>query len=98
MQITKCPVCEGRGIVKPEFYYEPSEKGPQKCRACEGRGIFKDAPFYTNPPLTHPNPYVSPSTWTYGVSTTAIPASREKPNEITLTGADGSFSFGTIGD
>ena len=42
----KCPVCEGRGTVPPNFYEQlPTASGETglptraKCRSCSGRGI-----------------------------------------------------------
>lgn len=43
----KCPVCDGRGIVPPSFYYTikglggvTSNTSPDKCRSCDGRGVI----------------------------------------------------------
>jgi len=38
--IVKCPVCEGRGIVKPGFYYYPPDGFPTRCRRCTGSGTI----------------------------------------------------------
>jgi hypothetical protein len=38
-----CPVCGGRGIVPPGFYWPSSGMGtvavPEPCRACDGIGV-----------------------------------------------------------
>ena len=45
-EITKCPVCNGNGLVSAGFYSHPGDchfwsgtgVNPEVCRSCEGKG------------------------------------------------------------
>lgn len=42
MAVHKCPVCNGRGTVRCEFYGEEITTGGDRlpCRACGGKGVI----------------------------------------------------------
>ena len=45
MKPYKCPVCEGRGVVPPNFYSGLGYVGDTTnitCQACQGKGIVWD--------------------------------------------------------
>ena len=38
----RCPICEGRGLVRTDFYLvgTRASTAPEKCRSCAGTGVL----------------------------------------------------------
>jgi len=35
----KCPICDGRGTVTGNFYYQHTTEASTRCKSCSGNGI-----------------------------------------------------------
>ena len=35
----KCPICDGRGTVPVDFYYQQTTEVSTRCKSCSGNGI-----------------------------------------------------------
>lgn len=51
--ISKCPICDGKGIVKAGYYdlegiKDYSNCDPEKCRSCKGTGVISTTMESTN--------------------------------------------------